>query len=59
MLAWAERHITAAALPGQSPKLQLDPALAEAAAQDATGSWREVGAALHIWAAEAAARTLQ
>ncbi len=51
---WAARRISAAAIPGRQPSLQLDTTTAELVAENCRGSWRVVGDRLHSWAAQVA-----
>ena len=55
VIAWAQARIDAVGLDAQ-PTLKLEPERADGVAAQAQGSWRAVATALHIWAAECAAR---
>lgn len=56
---WAQTHIQSAALETNSATLQLPQHLANQLAQEAQGSWREVGARLHAWVAQEGMKRLK
>lgn len=50
---FADRRLTAAALPGRTPDLRVPDDTAVAIAAASGGCWWTVGTALHVWAAQA------
>ncbi|MEO0354169.1 MAG: hypothetical protein AAF268_05030 [Cyanobacteria bacterium P01_A01_bin.3] len=54
LLTWANRRIEAVRVSDRRCRLVLEQERATELAQQAQGSWREVGDRLHIWAAEQA-----